>query len=83
MPIKVESSVSSLDQDEFGEIAYGVMQHVFSVHQDMGRFLDEDIYRDAVAARVGDGARTEVMIEVTFEKSITWTSWLLMELYSS
>jgi len=66
MPIKVDAEIRHLDQVEFGRIAYGVMGHVFAVHNEMGRFLDEDLYRDAVAARVGGDARTEVLIEVTF-----------------
>ncbi len=31
MPIRVHADVRRLDQDEFGEIAYEVMDHVFSV----------------------------------------------------
>jgi len=67
MPIKVHADLRHLDQDEFGEIAYEVMDHVFAVHNNMGRFLDEDIYRNAVAARVGGDSQTEVLIEVAFE----------------
>jgi len=67
MPIKVDANIRHLDQSEFGEIAYRVMDHIFVVHNKMGRFLDEDIYRDAVAARVRDDSQTEVRIEVKFE----------------
>lgn len=67
MPIKVHANILHLDQDQFGEIAYRVMDHVFAIHNEMGRFLDEDIYRDAVAARIGTDSQTEVRIEVTFE----------------
>lgn len=67
MSIKVDANIRRLDQDQFGEIAYRVMDHVFAVHNKMGRFLDEDIYRDAVAARVGGDSQTEVRIDVTFE----------------
>ena len=70
MPIKVHADVRHLDQDEFGEIAYEVMDHVFAVHNEMGRFLDEDIYRNAVAARIGGDSQTEVLIEVAFEDFI-------------
>jgi iron complex transport system substrate-binding protein len=67
MPIRVHADVRHLDQDEFGEIAYEVMDHVFAIHNKMGRFLDEAVYRNAVAARVGGDSQTEVLIEVAFE----------------
>jgi len=67
MPIKVHANIQHLDQNEFGQIAYGVMDHIFEVHNKMGRFLDEDIYRDAVATRVGRDSQTELLIEVMFD----------------
>jgi GxxExxY protein len=67
MTITIHANLRRLNQDEFGKIAYEVMDHVFAVHNEMGGFLDEDIYRDAVAVRVGHDARTEVRIEVAFE----------------
>ena len=67
MPIEVHANIHHLDQNEFGQIAYGVMDHIFAVHNKMGRFLDEDIYRDAVASRVGHDSQTELLIEVMFD----------------
>ena len=67
MPIRVHADIRHLDQDEFGQIAYGVMDHVFAVHNKMGRFLNEDNYRNRLAARVGDNSHTEVRSEVAFE----------------
>ena len=67
MPILVQADIRELDQNAFGEIAYQVLGHAFAIHKKMGRFFNEDIYRDAVAARVGSDAKTEVMIEVVFE----------------
>ena len=58
MPIKVHANIHHLNQNEFGQIAYDVMDHIFAVHNKMGRFLDEDIYRDAVATRVGGDSQT-------------------------
>lgn len=66
MPVQVHADVRHLDQQEFGRIAYEVMDHVFAVHNDMGRFFDESIYRDALAARLPQ-SRTEVLVEVVFE----------------
>jgi len=67
MPIRIHADICHLDQREFGEIAYAVMDHAFAVHDKMGRFFDEDIYRDAVADRIEGDVQTEVMIEVVFE----------------
>ena len=67
MPIHVDADLCYLNQDEFGETAYYVMEHVFEVHSKMGRLFHEDIYRDSVAVRLECAAQTEVLIEVTFE----------------
>lgn len=66
MPVHVDADVSRLDQQEFGRIAYDVMEHVFAVHNDLGRFFNEEIYRNAVASRVAQ-SQAEVLIEVRFE----------------
>ena len=67
MPVHINADLRCLNQDEFRKTAYYVMEHVFEVHRSMGRFFDEGIYRDAVAARLECPAQTEVLIEVTFE----------------
>jgi len=67
MPIHVHADTRHLNQDRFGKIAFTVMDHAFAVHDEMGRFFDEDIYRDVVAARIDGEVQTEVMIEVVFE----------------
>ncbi len=66
MPVKVHADIRHLDQDEFGQIAYHVMDHAFAIHNELGRFFNDDIYRDAVAARVAESS-TEVLIEVLFD----------------
>ncbi len=67
MPVKVCADIRHLEQREFGEIAYRVMDRVFAIHNEMGRFLDENTYRDAVSISVGDDAQAEVRVEVAFE----------------
>jgi GxxExxY protein len=67
VPIKVNASIRHLNQGEFAEVAYEVMDHVFAIHNEMGRFLDEAIYRRAVAGRVEGDSQTEVLIRVSFE----------------
>lgn len=66
MPIVVHAKTRRISQSEFGKITYATMGHVFDIHNQMGRFFDESIYKQAVAARTGNG-RAEVCIEVTFE----------------
>jgi PD-(D/E)XK nuclease superfamily len=63
VPVQVRADVRHLD------IAYEVMDHVFAVHNDMGRFFDESIYRDALAARLPQ-SRTEVLVEV-YESAVS------------
>jgi hypothetical protein len=63
MPIHVRADIRHLEQDEFARIAYRVMDHFFAIHNEMGRLFDEDIYRNAVAARIGGDAQTEVLID--------------------
>ena len=67
MSITVHADIRRLDQDEFSDIAYEVMNQVFAVHNELGRFLDERIYQNAVAARVAGDCLTEVLIEVAFD----------------
>jgi GxxExxY protein len=66
MPVTVHADTRRLEQSEFGQIAYRVMDHAFAIHNEMGRFLDEDIYRDALTVHVGN-CESEVRIEVCFQ----------------
>lgn len=65
MPVTVHAETRRMDQDEFGRVAYDVMKCVFGLHNALGRFFHEDIYRDEIAWRF-PGSRKEVQIEVCF-----------------
>jgi GxxExxY protein len=65
MPVTVDAELHELPYETASCVAYDVMHCVFAVHNEFGRFMDEDIYRDEIARRV-PGVRTEVLIEVTF-----------------
>ena len=65
MPISCSHSIRRLSQREFGDIAYEVMGHVFAVHNELGRFFDEEIYQSEIARRLAN-AITEVPIKVSF-----------------
>lgn len=52
MPITPLHPVRRLSQDEFREISYAVMGELFEIHNDLGRFFDERIYKQEVASRM-------------------------------
>jgi GxxExxY protein len=64
MPITLRQPIRRLSQAEFGELAYSVMGCVFQIHQNLGRFFDEKIYKRELAHR-HPGVQLEVPIEVT------------------
>jgi hypothetical protein len=85
MPITVDAELQELPYDLASRVAYDVMHEVFAVHNEFGRFMDENIYRDEIARRV-PGVRAEVLIEVTFRefrKPISWTCSLKAALCSN
>ena len=65
MPITCRIPLRRLDQQEFGELSYEVMRDVFAIHNELGRFFEEGIYKRALAARRQD-VRLEEPIDVTF-----------------
>ena len=67
MPIKVGAPIRRMSQDEFGELAYRVMKEVFHIHTELGRFFEEKIYKEALAARF-PGVRLEVPVIVTHKE---------------
>ena len=70
MPIIPSITTRRLSQKEFGALAYEVMDHVFAIHGDFGRFFDEKIYKKELAARM-KGVLLEVFVDVvhgTFSK---------------
>jgi GxxExxY protein len=64
MPVIIRTPVRRLSQAEFGEIAYSVMECVFQIHREMGRFFDEKIYKRELAHRHAS-VQLEVAIEIT------------------
>lgn len=67
MPVQTSVPLRVFDQDRFASISFEVMKHVFAIHNEMGRFFDESVYRNALKHRLGDRAETEVCIHVTFD----------------
>lgn len=52
MPIIPHRDVRRLSQEEFREVSYAVMGHVFEIHKEFGRFFDEQIYKRELASRM-------------------------------
>jgi GxxExxY protein len=65
MPIRCRIPLRRYTQQEFGELSYEVLHEVFAIHNQMGRFFDEKIYKAGLAAR-RDDVLLEEPIEVTF-----------------
>jgi dihydroorotase len=65
MPIKIHAETRRMTQEEFGRVAYDVMKCVFGLHNEMGRFFHEDVYRAGILRRI-TAAKKQVQIEVRF-----------------
>jgi GxxExxY protein len=65
MPVTLPFPVRRLSQDEFGALAFEVMRYVFAIHNEIGRFFDEKIYKRELAHRLPD-VRLEAPVDVTF-----------------
>lgn len=66
MPIHLPQGLRRLGEDEFRQVAYGVMQVVFALHNEMGCLFDETIYKHALGQRVR-GVRVEVPLQASFQ----------------
>ncbi len=65
MPIKIRIPIRRLSQPEFSEISYEVMRYTFAIHNEIGRFFEEKIYKRELAHRM-PGVRLEEPIEIAF-----------------
>lgn len=66
MPITVDADICRMTQEQFGQVSYRVMECVFEIHKEMGRFFSEEIYRETLKRRIPH-SQTEVCIEDRFE----------------
>lgn len=65
MPVTLNIPIRRVSQAEFGQVAYEVMRHVFAIHNELGRFFDEKIYKRELARRL-PGVRLEEPVDVSF-----------------
>ena len=70
MPIECSVCLTPLNQEKFHELDREVMKHAFAVHNELGRFFDEDIYKTELTRRcqqAGIPGQREVTISVVHE----------------
>ena len=65
MPIKCDIPLRNLNQAEFGPLAYSVLGDVYRIHNDLGRYFDEQIYKRALG-RCRPDVRLEEPIQISF-----------------
>jgi GxxExxY protein len=63
MPIDVFAPLKRVSQTDFADMAYEVMRCVFAIHNELGRFFDERIYKHELA-HMHPGVELEVPVEV-------------------
>ena len=66
MPIHCPVPTRLLSQEEFGALSYEVMADVFAIRNELGRFFDEAIYKQALAAHRPD-VELEVPVDISFK----------------
>lgn len=68
MTIKVDSEIRVFSEDEFHVLAEKIIGITFDVHNDFGRLMNEDVYKNAIRGRCEASgiipARREVEVEV-------------------
>lgn len=64
MPIHRSTETIRPTQSEFGQIAYDVMNCVYAIHNEFGRFFDEAVYKRELADRM-PGMELELPVTVT------------------
>jgi len=66
MPIHQPIPTTRPTQTEFGEIAYEVMQQVYAIHNEFGRFFDEAVYKKELADRL-PGMELELPVTISHQ----------------
>lgn len=69
MPIILPFETRRISQHDFGHMAYGVIQHVFDVHNQYGRLFNESIYKKELASRIS-GVALEVQVDVVYKSFV-------------
>ncbi len=59
MPIQTQFPLQPMNREDFGHLSFDVMRDLFLIHNEMGRFFEETIYKRAL-----DAVRSDVSLEV-------------------
>ncbi len=51
MPIEIDSNIRVFSKDEFHALAEKVIGITFEIHNDLGRLMDEEVYKKAIVKR--------------------------------
>lgn len=52
MPIEVNRPIQHFNEEQFKELDRRLLRVIFDVHNNFGRFLDEELYKREIAARI-------------------------------
>lgn len=74
MPITRQAETIRRSQEEFSSLAYEVMEHVYDIHNEFGRFFDERVYKRELANRM-TGLELELPVTAT-HRSFSKTYYL-------
>jgi GxxExxY protein len=64
MPITTAIPIRTRCQEEFGKVAYEVVHHAFTIHNELGRIFHESIYRSTLKQLLGSRAIEELEISL-------------------
>ena len=76
MPIRLQHPIQPISENSFHELDSEIMKIIFQIHNDLGRFYDEDIYQMELfrqCNRAGINVTRESEIRLThdqFEQSL-------------
>ena len=76
MPILLQTPTNRIPEQEFHDLDYEIMKQVFSIHNDFGRFYDENIYQAELQRRCNHAGMNAIReFEITlahkgYEKSL-------------
>lgn len=67
MPIEIQSEICIFDQGQYTSMNRQILRLAFDIHNDFGRFLDEELYKREFAARCTDAGIAPVEREVRIQ----------------
>src|SRR6266496_4235743 len=69
MPIEVTTEIEVFNQQQFHALGAKLLRIIFDVHNEFGRFLDEALYKNEIAARWVESGQGDVQREVQINVS--------------